>query len=163
MPFPGNKGAMWECPSASMTPETIRTILAVSDNSPNGMPGGTGFFSYVMNIDLKRGRDGTTPVPYPSMPKLTTFKQPCSTVFMFDMVFDPVTEIVNTAPQYNSVNPAGRQRSFASRHEKGGVINFLDGHVGYFKTSYVQDNPSTGGFNEPLVSDVIWDAPYRAP
>jgi prepilin-type N-terminal cleavage/methylation domain-containing protein len=162
LPFPGAKGPIWECPSATMTPATIQNILATADNSPNGTPGGTGFFSYVMNIDLKRGNDGTTPLPYPNMPKLTFFKQTSATVFMFDIVFDPVTEIVNTAPQYNSVNPAGRQRSFASRHEKGGVINFIDGHVSYFKTAYIQNNPSTGGYNEPFLSDVVWDAPYRA-
>jgi len=81
---------------------------------------------------------------------------------MFDQVFDPATEIVNGAPQYDSVNPAARQRSFAARHANGGVINFLDGHAGYFKTAYIQGNPSQGGYNEPLLPDVIWDAPYRA-
>jgi prepilin-type N-terminal cleavage/methylation domain-containing protein/prepilin-type processing-associated H-X9-DG protein len=162
LPFPGGKGPIWECPSASMTTATIQSVLAASDNSPNGTPGGAGFFSYVMNIDLKRGSDGSTPLPYPTMPKMTAFKQPSSTVFMFDIVFDPATEVVNSAPQYDSVNPAGRQHSFASRHEKGGVINFLDGHVSYFKTAYIQNNPSTGGYNEPFLSDVIWDAPYRA-
>jgi prepilin-type processing-associated H-X9-DG protein len=163
MPFPGSKGPIWECPSANMTPDTIQNVLATADNSPNGIPGGTGFFSYAMNIDLKRGRDGINAVGYPLMPKMTSFKQPSASVFIFDIVFDPVTEVVNTAPQYNSVNPAGRQRSFASRHEKGGSINFLDGHVSYYKTSQLQDNPSTGGYNEPLLSDVIWDSPYRLP
>jgi len=161
MPFPGGNGKIWECPSASMTPATMEGILSPADNSPNGIPGGTGFFSYVMNIDLKRGADGDTPVPYPTMPKLTAFKQPTATVLMFDMVFDPATEIVNSSPQYNSVNPAGRQRSFASRHSKGGIIAFMDGHAGFYKTSYVQGNASSGGFNEPLIPDIVWDAPYR--
>ena len=80
---------------------------------------------------------------------------------MFDFVFDPVTEVVNGSPQWNSVNPAGRQNSFASRHTKGGHINFFDGHGAYFKTSYIQANPSSGGEGEPLLSDVIWDPPYR--
>ena len=44
---------------------------------------------------------------------------------MFDCVFDPVTEVVNGSPQYNSVNPANRFKSFASRHNKGGIIDFL--------------------------------------
>ena len=86
-----------------MTDGTIQTILAAADGSPNGEPGGTGFFSYAMNIDLKRAADGTTPLPY--TPKMTTFLKPSATVFMFDMVFDPATEIVNGSPQYNSVNP----------------------------------------------------------
>lgn len=159
MPFPGAKGPIWECPSASMTEATIQSLLQPSDNSPNGIPGGTGFFSYAMNIDIKRGADGSTALPY--SPKLTAFHQPVATVFMFDMVFDPATEVVNDSPGFNSVNPAGRQRSFASRHASGGGIVFLDGHAAWFKTSYVQNPASTGGFNEPLWSDIIWDAPYR--
>jgi len=161
MPFPGGKGPIWECPSASMTLATIQNGLAPADNSPNGMPGGTGFFSYAMNIDLKREPDGTTPMTYPTMPKMTFLRQPRATVFMFDMVFDPATEIVNGSPRYNSVNPAGRQNSFASRHDKGGNITFIDGHAAYFRTAYIQDNPSSGGYNEPLLPDVIWDPPYR--
>jgi prepilin-type processing-associated H-X9-DG protein len=97
-----------------------------------------------MNIDLKREANGLTPIPYlngPNMPKMTAFKQPTATVFMFDCVFDPISEVVNDAPQYNSVNPANRQNSFASRHSQGGVINFLDGHVNYFKLSYIQTTP----------------------
>ncbi len=102
-------------------------------------------------------------MPYPLMPKLTSFMKTSGTVFMFDQVFDPVTEAVNSSPQYNSVNPAARYRSFASRHAKGGIINFLDGHAAFFKTSYVQNNgvESSGGEGEPLLPDVIWDAPYR--
>jgi len=162
MPFPGGKGPVWHCPTATMANNTIANgQLAVAQNSPNGIPGGTGFFSYAMNIDLKRSGDFTSPLPYPRMPKLTSFMKPTATVFMFDLVFDPVTEVVNGSPQYNSVNPAGRQRSFASRHAKGGIISFLDGHAAFFKTSYIQSNPSAGAFNEPLLPDVVWDAPYR--
>jgi prepilin-type N-terminal cleavage/methylation domain-containing protein/prepilin-type processing-associated H-X9-DG protein len=154
MPFPGGKGPVWECPSARMDSGTILNgKLAVADNSPNGIPGGTGFFSYAMNIDLKQG---TT---YPVMRKMTTFLKPTATVFMFDQVFDPITEVVNGSPQYNSVNPADRWRSFASRHALGGNVNFLDGHANYFKTSYIQGG---AGANEALLPDVIWNDLYRA-
>jgi prepilin-type N-terminal cleavage/methylation domain-containing protein len=152
MPFPGGQGPIWECPSANMTLATVASTLAGN--------GQDGFFSYAMNIDIKRSADGQTAMLYPTMPK-TTSLNPTRTVFMFDMVFDPVTEVVNGSPQYNSVNPADRQNSFASRHTKGGLINFFDGHVAYFKTSYIQNNPSSGGEGEPLLPDVIWDPPYR--
>ena len=167
MPFPGVRGRMWECPSAQMSLATIENILQPAANSPNGIPGGTGFFSYDMNIDLKRiSAEGSGPNGYmwPGMPKMTAFSQPSASVFMFDFVFDPVTEVVNGSPQYNSVNPAGRQRSFASRHNQGGVINFLDGHASWFKDYYITNNPSTdpvNGYNEPINPDVVWDAPYR--
>lgn len=161
MPFPGGKGPIWECPSAHMSQDTINGGgLAPADAM--SAPGQAGFFSYAMNIDLKRGPDGYTPLNYPQMPRLTAFKQPSATVFMFDQVFDPVSEIVNGAPQYNSVNPADRQNSYASRHDKGGSINFMDGHVSWFKTDYIQNPRSSGGEYEPLNSDVIWDAPYRS-
>jgi prepilin-type N-terminal cleavage/methylation domain-containing protein/prepilin-type processing-associated H-X9-DG protein len=164
MPFPGGSGPLWECPSASMSDNTINNVLATPANAPGG-PGSAGFFSYDMNIDLKRtGDDGggqyLVAAPYPGMPKLTSFSKVSATVFMFDVVFDPITEVVNGSPQYNSVNPANRWRSFAARHVNGGQINFLDGHADYFKTSVIQSNPSNNGSNEPLLPDVIWNAPY---
>ena len=152
MPFPSAQGPIWECPSASMTLGTVANLL-----QGNGVDG---FFSYVMNIDLKRSADGT--LAWPFMPKMTTLAKPSATVFMFDACFDPVTEVVNSSPGYNSVNPANRQNSYASRHNKGGIIAFLDGHTLFYKTAYIQNNPSTGGHNEPLLGDVIWDPPYRA-
>jgi len=75
---------------------------------------------------------------------------------MYDTVFNPVDEVVNGSPQFNSVNPANRYRSFASRHNKGGVIAFLDGHAKQFKTSYVYASGT-----EPLLPDIIWNNPYR--
>jgi len=168
MPFPGNGiGPIWECPSAKMSLDTVDNILHAADNSPNGVPGGTGFFCYVMNCDLKRstgsgGDEGDiNSFVYPNMSKVTSFAKPSATVFIYDQVFDPVTEVVNQHPEYNSVNPADRQNSVASRHDNGTILSFLDGHAYYFKTAYLQNNPSTGGYYEPLLPDVIWDAPYR--
>ncbi len=160
-PPPGYLAAskIWECPAAGMTLATLQGVL--QGNGANGL------FSYAMNIDLKRAADGVS-VNYANaaktaitMPRMTSFKNPSAVVFLFDQVFDPVTEVVNSSPQYNSVNPADRQNSMASRHNNGGIINFFDGHAAYFKTKHIQNNPSTAGEKEPLLPDVIWDVPYR--
>jgi prepilin-type N-terminal cleavage/methylation domain-containing protein len=170
MPFPGNsKGQFWLCPSAQMALSTIEAgLLAQANNSPNNLPGGCGFFSYAMNIDLKKETYSDN-VSYPYMPKMSEFRKPSATVFMFDQLFDPVSEVVNNAdnqsPQYNSVNPADRYKNFAWRHDKGGVINFLDGHSAYFKTNSINKPQTTGPdgrYYEPLLPDVVWNAPYRA-
>lgn len=171
MPFPGKTGRMWECPSASMLVSTIENgTLQECDNPPPGDPGpgGTGFFSYDMNIDLKRDptdSTGSLSLFNDTMPKMTSFRQPASTVLMFDCVFDPITEVVNGSPGYNSVNPANRWRSFAARHNGGGIISFLDGHAAYYKDTYITNNPSNpngpSAAEEPLLPDVIWNAVYR--
>jgi len=149
IPFPGGKGKIWHCPAAQMTSGDVQ---AVSGN------GAEGFFSYDMNIDLKKETD-TSNYLYPKMPKLTTFAKPAATVLMFDVVFNPNTEPGNGSPAFNSVNPANRSVSFALRHQSGGVINFLDGHAAYFKHKSITNGPSSNG--ERLRPDVIWNAPYR--
>jgi len=162
MPFPGGNGKIWECPSASMALSTVAGQLnSAATGSPPGGVGG--FFSYVMNIDLKRNDDNSFvgSFDYPLMPKLTAFRQPSATVCMYDCVFDPVTEVVNGSKDWNSVNPANRQNSYAARHSRGGIINFLDGHAAYYLDYYVTNSPSSGGEGEPLLPDIIWDAPYR--
>lgn len=150
---------IWACPAASMTLAQQQVVLAAG--------GGLGYFSYGMNIDLKRANDGTYTAVYkpdgvhPVMPKITNMRKPTSTVFLFDEVYNPESEIVNGSPQFNSVNPANRQNSFASRHNKGGVITFFDGHSQHYKTKYIQSNPSAAGEKEPLLPDIYWDLPYR--
>jgi len=158
LPFPGGKGKIYECPSAMMTDVDVATVTAAAGNS-------LGFFSYVMNIDLKR-RDpnyGTADCyTYPEMPKVTKVPKPTDTVFMFDTVFNPTTEVVNSSPQFNSVNPANRWRSMASRHTKGGIINFLDGHAGFYKTDAVQAGGTMSGSAAELPgAPLIWNPAYR--
>jgi prepilin-type processing-associated H-X9-DG protein len=124
--------------------------------------GADGFFSFAMNIDLKKQDASGVNYPYPSMPRLTAIPRPVDTVFLFDCVFSPSTEVVNGSPQYNSVNPANRWRSFASRHSLGGSIVFLDGHVGYYKTAAVQAGGSMSGTaTEYAGSPLIWNPPFR--
>jgi prepilin-type N-terminal cleavage/methylation domain-containing protein len=147
IPFPGGKGKIWHCPSASMTADDVATVGG----------GAEGFFSYEMNIDLKK-ETPTVNMTWPGMPKLASFPKPVATVLMFCCAFNPRTELENPSPQFNSVNPANRWRNFAARHNVGGVINFLDGHAKYYTDKYVTNN---AGANEPLLGDIIWNAPYR--
>ena len=156
-PFPGGRGKIFHCPSAKMSAAEAGTI---------NNQGAEGFFSYAMNIDLKRvstvggGYANSDAAPYPKMPKLSTIKRQVDTVLMFDFVFNPNTEIVNGSPQFNSVNPAGRWRSFANRHNKGGAIAFLDGHAAWWRTSIVT-NAAGGGSTELAGSPLIWNPPFR--
>jgi prepilin-type N-terminal cleavage/methylation domain-containing protein/prepilin-type processing-associated H-X9-DG protein len=148
IPFPGGKGKIWNCPSAKMSADEVAIVGG----------GAEGFFSIDMNIDLKKATpDANT--AYPKMPKITNFRIPAATVLLFDCVFNPSTEIVNGSPQFNSVNPANRWRSFASRHKSGGVINFLDGHAKYYADRYVTNGAGT---YEARTGDIIWNEPYRA-
>lgn len=134
---------IWYCPSSIM-----------DDGAFNILSGGGkyGFFSYAYNIDLKDGN-----AQYPNwMPKLGQLKKPSATVLMFDVVYNPATEIVNNSPQFNSVNPANRYRSLGVRHDLGTVINFCDGHASYYKIKYLTNSPNWPG-SEPILGDVIWD------
>ncbi len=148
LPFPGGKGKIWHCPAASMTQDDVSKIAG---------GGAEGFFSYVMNIDLKKQTEGDN-FAYPKMPKLTAFSKPTATVLMFDCVFNPRTEVVNGSPQYNSVNPANRWRSFAARHNVGGNIAFLDGHSASYRLKTITNGAATYEARNP---DIIWNAPYR--
>ena len=49
-----------------------------------------GFFSYDMNLDLKRTTANySASYPYPQMPKMAQLKKTADTVFMFDCAFSP--------------------------------------------------------------------------
>jgi prepilin-type N-terminal cleavage/methylation domain-containing protein len=168
VPFPGEKGKIFECVGAQM----VGADFGILDGTPPGPPtaphGNDGFFSYAMNIDLKHNKPlytGAASYPYPEMPKATKIKRPTDTVFMFDIVFSPTMESdVNGSPEYNSVQPAGRWRSFASRHNKGGNVVFIEGHVEYFKAAVIIAGGNPSSASTPLEytwSPVIWNPVYR--
>jgi prepilin-type N-terminal cleavage/methylation domain-containing protein len=159
-PFPGGKGPVWQCPAASMTSSDLQNL------SGGGLDG---FFSYVMNIDLKRQFDAVTSapggyLPFPQMPKLSALTKPTATVFMEDAVFNYAEgqAVGYTAGNYTYSNdPALRWRSFPARHGRsGGILNFLDGHASYYKQAYVGRQQTSGW--EWLNPDIIWNPPYRA-
>jgi hypothetical protein len=124
-----------------------------------------GFFSYIMNIDLKREKPGYANADafgYPRMPKLAGVSKGSATVLMFDTVFNPRTEVVNSSPQFNSVNPANRWRSFAARHNLGGVICFVESHAEYVKTRVATNSGTMSGTAQEYPgAPLIWNPPYR--
>ena len=151
MPFPGRQGRIWECPSAIMD---AGAYSALSGGGING------FFSYDFNIDLKK-QTPTANYNYPAMPRLGNFTKASATVLMFDVAFNPITEVVNGSPAFNSVNPANRFKSIASRHNNGSVLAFSDGHARWYRNSYVTNGADFPGSTEGNVPDIIWNAPYR--
>ncbi len=158
LPFPGEKGKIFNCAAAKMTDADLNVVSG---------GGQDGFFSYEMNIDLKREKpayDNASAYAYPFMPKISKIPKPTDTVFLFDCVFSPSLEVVNGSPQFNSVNPANRWRNMASRHKKGGMITFIDGHTSYWKTDVVQAGGTAGPTTaaEFPGSPLIWNPPYRA-
>lgn len=164
MPFPGGAGSkVWFCPSAYMSTADIAAVV------PNSWPS-VGFFAYAQNLDLNKIPGtaisdtslGSEYGPYPVMGQVGKLPKPSATVLMFEEAFNPNTETDNDAPQDNSVLPGLRWKTLASRHFKGAVLNFCDGHARYFKDYYLTNggNPSTKV--EAPVPDVIWDPALRA-
>jgi prepilin-type processing-associated H-X9-DG protein len=85
---------------------------------------------------------------------------------MFDCAFSPSIENDVSSPNYNSTYPALRWRSYATRHNKGGNIVLLDGHVEYFKSAIIRAGGNAGGTDistqEYTYSPVIWNPVFRA-
>ena len=154
LPFPGGKGKIWHCPTAKATD---------TDSFGAGTPGagGTfGFFSYVMNLDLKlkstidNGVVGNSFI-YPNMPKLSQIRFPSYQVMLFEQAFSETLDNFTTTPARNGILPSQRWSVFSKHHSERGVISFIDGHSAIFKRSYVI-NPA-GGRREIFNADLWWN------
>jgi prepilin-type processing-associated H-X9-DG protein len=161
MPFPGNAfGKIWHCPAA-------RALGAESFLKS----GQYGFFSYVMNIDLKLKSTIANGVAnnsytWPFMPSLGSLRNPAAIVMLTEVTFSPSLEnfVVASDSGRTGVYPAARWSYFPKRHNNRGNIVFLDGHAATFSWTYVVNggNPSTleeptsspGNFNDP---DIWWN------
>ncbi len=156
LPFPTGKGKFWHCNSAKIKDSDIAAFPS---------RGSYGFFSYVMNIDLKlkssidNGVQGNQ-YDWPGMPKLGGLPSPSATVMLLDGVFNPVTETWGEPSPSIGAMPAARHNRFAGRHNgpgtsAGGNIMFTDGHAAFFKRSSITNGGT--GRKERMASDVIWN------
>ncbi|MEW6160707.1 MAG: type II secretion system protein [Verrucomicrobiota bacterium] len=150
LPFPGGIGKVWHCPAAQ---------VAGNDNFKKG--GSFGFFSYVMNIDLKllstiRNNVQGNSFNYPQMPKLGNVRQPAAAVLLVDTAFSPTLENYTSSPDRNGIFPASRSDRFTRRHNnEGGNLVFVDGHSAFFKRSYITNGAASR--EEKFNPDVIWN------
>lgn len=150
LPFPGGLGEPWHCPAARAT-QNDRFLGS----------GAFGFFSVVMNIDLKLlsslrtdGEQNTH--PYPTMPRLGAVPNPSATVFLTDTAFSPTLEPYTSEPERNGIFPAARNTHFAQRHNnRGANLVFIDGHARFFRRYYITNG--TEGRGERTLSDVVWN------
>ncbi len=156
LPFPGNnQPKVWHCTGAR---------FYGADDGTVSMGGQYGFFSWGFNLDLRQA--GGNP-GWPDMPRLVAIPKPSSTVMMYDTTFSPTTEWTGSPPApntFNSVNPANRWRSFASRHNGGGIIAFVEGHAEYYKRQAITNGGNFGGTaaqSESLTGPVIWNPAFH--
>ena len=150
LPFPGGQGKVWHCAAAQ---------AAGNDNFLKG--GSFGFFSYVMNIDLKllstiRNNVQGNSFEYPNMPKLGGVKNPTAVVLLVDSTFSPSLESNPSSPDRNGIFPAARSERFTKRHSNyGGNLVFTDGHAAFFRRSYITNG--TTAREEKFNADVYWN------
>lgn len=155
LPFPGATGKIWHCPTAKASSGDVFL-----------QSGGFGFFSYVMNLDLKlktsinNGVQGNS-FTYPSMPKLGTVRNPSAVVLMTEVAFSPTLEAYTSTPTRNGIFPAARWSYFPKRHNNRGVITFIDGHSQIFKWDYVFNKVSPPPNRVEVMNGDIWWNPNR--
>ena len=152
-PYPGNGiGKVWVCPTAR-----------ASDGDTFLADGGYGFFTYVMNLDLKlladidaHGVVGNSYV-YPNMPKLSTMRNTSAVVLLTEQAFSPTLEAYTQNPSRNGVLPSQRWSVFPKRHNERGTIVFVDGHSQIYKWSYVFNSAAPTGRKEVFNPDIWWN------
>jgi prepilin-type N-terminal cleavage/methylation domain-containing protein len=159
-PFPGNGiGKLWMCPSIKVTDADDALFL------PAGGGGQYGFFSYVMDLDLKlksaikNGVIGNS-FNYPGMPKLSMIRHSSAQVLLSEFCFSPSLENwTGAASPQMGIFPAARWTYFAKRHNDRGVLSFTDGHSQIFKYKDVYGADPAGGDSraEKLNPDIWWN------
>ncbi len=167
-PFPGNTlGKIWLCPAAQVTGPDIKGPGEFGSGT-SGDFGRYGYFSYVMDLDMKLKSaikngvaDSASGVgnsySYPTMPKMTSIRHPSAQVMLAEQAFSPNLETYAPSAARNGILPSQRWSAFTQRHNMGGNIVFLDGHSARFRYDYIHVGDPNGGDSraESLNSDVL--------
>jgi prepilin-type processing-associated H-X9-DG protein len=171
MPFPNNRQSrIWECPSA------FAGDPGTAFMGSSGGPTDAGYFSYVMNIDLKDVSPmggNYTAMDYPQMPKVGQVRKPSSTVLLTECLFSPSQELdaPDTSSGRNGIFPAARHARFSYRHPAlspangGGNLVFIDGHAQFYKRSSITNGSHSDGGTSRIErnnSEVVWNM-YQYP
>lgn len=155
-PYAGSTNAgskIWYCPAGQINPNDWSGTTSFLANGQYGL------FCYVMDLDLKLKSDIKNGVVgnsfgWPSMPKLASLHVPSAQVLLFDATYSPNFEGGRNSGTY----PAARWDYFPKRHNKGGIIGFIDGHAAYFKYDYVYNpNPTPDSREESRNGDIYWN------
>ena len=140
-------------PSGFIAAKTIHNCPTAASQPPAFDPTTRVIFNYGMNY---KGNTGLPGVAYGTNFNTAAVRNPSAFVFLSD-----VRAHANETPFYgaNPQNEIGCSHCWvaqlSSRHVAGANLNFADGHVGYFKYSYVCLNTGTKAA-DPGNSDINW-------
>ena len=136
-----NARKIFDCPTAAALPSDFAS-------NPDRI-----VFNYGMNY---KGNTGLTGVGYGTNFSATMISHPSAFVFLSD-----VRAHASEMPFYGS-NPANEvgcshcwAAQISSRHDAGANLNFADGHVAYFKYTYICSNAVTKAA-DPGNPDINW-------
>ena len=149
---------IYTCPTA--TAQGINPAdIAVGSPAPSGdmNPTDRPLFNFAMNSKSLAGTSSQPPVL-----KTTVIVKPSAFVMFSDVRnrSDEKPYYGSTANQTDLATPHCYTTRFSARHSSGGDIAFSDGHVSYFKYSYVVangiSNPSITAGHDPGEPDINW-------
>ena len=166
--FYGSK-SIFTCPTAYFQGIVSEDAVAATDKY-DMIPGARPLFQYAMNS--KSLANENISLGGPTKLRMNMVAHPSSFVLFSDVrnrsaetPFQPMGD----ANQFLLATPHGYTTRFSSRHDKGGVITFSDGHAAYYKYNYVVSDgtavtPSgpTAGHpvppgHDPGRADIHWD------
>ena len=128
------------CPTAAARPAERDPLVNV-------------MFHYAINPS---GNRGLTDVGYGTNFSLTMVQRPSAFVAYFETrTHSTEMPFYGTDPAKNIGSSHGSTSKFSSRHNAGANMNFADGHVAWFKYTYVCSNAVTKAA-DPGNSDIQW-------